>query len=264
MRPNTLRATWAKGEAVVSAWLSIPSSYAAELMAHQGFDAVIVDLQHGMVGFETAVTMLQAISTTATVPMARVSGNDPALVMQLLDAGAYGIICPMISSAEEAEKFVAACRYPPRGNRSFGPARGVLYGGPDYFTHADREVVVMAMIETREGLDALDAILAVPGLDGIFIGPNDLALALGAAPRSESDDEVVVHAIAGVLARTRAAGKAAGIFCSGGDAAAARIAEGFSLVIPGNDAAMLALAAHDALAKARPGRSTSSSGGSGY
>ena len=115
-----------------------------------GFDSVTVDLQHGMIGFDAAVAMLQAIASTPAVPLARVSRNEPALVMQLLDAGAYGIICPMISTVAEAELFVSACRYPPRGQRSFGPARGLLYGGPDYFDHADGEILTLAMLETAE------------------------------------------------------------------------------------------------------------------
>ena len=174
-------------ESLVNAWLAIPSTYSAEVMGHQGFDSVTVDLQHGMIGFDAAIPMLQALSSTA-VPLARVSKNDPALVMRLLDAGAYGIICPMVSTPEQARDFVSACRYPPKGGRSFGPARGLLYGGADYFAHADREIVTLAMLETVEAVANADAILAVEGLDEICIGPNDLSLAYGKPPKSEPDD----------------------------------------------------------------------------
>jgi len=251
-------------EAAVNAWLSIPSSYCAEVMGHQGFDAVTIDLQHGMIGFEQAIGMFQALSATPVLPLARVSRNDPALVMQLLDAGAYGIICPMISSVEEARSLVSACRYPPVGTRSFGPARGLLYGGPDYFQGANDEILVLAMIETRQGLDALDAILAVEGLDGIFVGPNDLALALGKTPKSEPDDQDVRQAIAHICERTRAHGKIPGIFCSTGEAAAQRIAEGFLLVTPGNDVGLLSQAAHRAVQVAKGTQPSKQGAGSGY
>lgn len=256
MRPNRLKQKLHNEEAVVNGWLSIPSSYSAEVMGHQGFDSVTVDLQHGMIGFEAAISMLQAISATPAVPMARVSRNDPALIMQLLDAGAYGIICPMISSSEEAGAFVAACRYPPLGERSFGPARGLLYGGSDYFLQANTELLTFGMIETREGYESLDAILAVDGLTGVYVGPNDLALAFGQRPSAEPDDPEVAQAIVHVAQRARAASKIAGIFCSSGEAASRRIGEGFMVVTPGNDVGLLSAAAKRAVAAANSKAST--------
>ena len=238
MRPNTLRHLHRDGRTIVNGWLSINSPYAAELAAHQGYDALTVDTQHGMVGFEGAVAMFQAIATTPAIPMARPSENSPAEIMRLLDAGAYGIICPMISSAGDAERLVAACRYPPAGSRSFGPARGLLYGGLDYFAGANAEVLVFAMIETRAALDNLDAILDTPGLDGIYIGPNDLSIEMGCPPRNEPDDPTVASAIARAREGATRRGQIAGIFCSDGAAAARRAAEGFHLVTPGNDAAL--------------------------
>lgn len=260
MRSNHLKEMCQRQQAAVNAWLTIASPYAAEVMGHQGFDTVTVDMQHGMIGFEQAVGMFQALSATSALPLARVSCNNPALIMQMLDAGAYGIICPMISSAEEARSFVSACRYPPVGTRSFGPARGLLYGGADYFQRANHEILALAMIETRAGLDALDAILAVDGLDGIFVGPNDLAVAMGKAPKSEPDDKAVRDAIAHICTRTLAQGKIPGIFCSDGEAAAQRIAEGFLLVTPGTDVALLSRAASRAVQAARdPARAQASS-----
>lgn len=251
MRPNRLRQLAAAGTPAVNAWLAIPSAYSAEVMGHQGFDSVTVDLQHGMIGFDAAVAMLQAIASTPAVPLARVSRNEPALVMQLLDAGAYGIICPMISTVAEAELFVSACRYPPAGQRSFGPARGLLYGGPDYFDHADGEILALAMLETAEAVENADAILAVPGLDGIYVGPNDLSLAMGRRPSAEPDDPEVAQTILSLCGKTRAAGRLAGIFCSSGEAAARRIREGFMLVTPGNDVGLLSKASKAAIAAAR-------------
>jgi 4-hydroxy-2-oxoheptanedioate aldolase len=174
MRLNKLKVAAAENRPIINGWLAIPSSYSAEIMGHQGYDAVTVDLQHGMIDFASALAMLQALSATPAVPLVRVADSTPAQIMRVLDAGAYGVICPMVSTPEQARRFVAACRYPPQGIRSFGPARGLLYGGADYPQHANREILTLAMIETREGLANIDAILDTEGLDGVFIGPNDL------------------------------------------------------------------------------------------
>lgn len=251
MRVNSLRAMKVAGTPVVNAWLGIPSSYAAEVVSHAGYDAVTVDGQHGMIGFDTALTMLQAISTTAAVPLARPSGLVPGEIMRWLDAGSYGIICPMISTRADAEALVAACRYAPQGGRSYGPARGLLYGGSDYFARANAEVLVLAMMETAEGLTNLDAIVATPGLDGVYIGPNDLCIALGLPPVSESAELQAVAAVEKIRLACAAAGKWSGIFCSNGAGAAARVAQGFNLVTPGNDVTLLRTAASAASAAAR-------------
>ena len=251
MRHNRLKELAKAGTPILNAWLAIPSAYSAEVMGHQGYDSVTVDLQHGMIGFDAAVAMLQALSSTPAVPIARVSKNDYALVMQLLDAGAYGIICPMVSSVKEAETFVSFCRYPPSGQRSFGPARGLLYGGADYFTHANDEILTLAMLETREAVANADAILSVKGLDGIYIGPNDLCLAYGAPPRPETDDPEVSALIKSLAAKTREKNLVAGIFCSSGEGAKRRIADGFNMVTPGNDASLLMSGSKAAIAAAR-------------
>lgn len=251
MRRNRLRDLKASGTPIVNAWMSIASPYAAEVVAHAGYDSVTVDCQHGMMGFETAVAMMQAISATAAIPMVRPTSNDPAQIMRLLDGGAYGVICPMISTADDAARLVSACRYQPAGTRSFGPARGLLYGGADYLAHANEEILVLAMIETEEGVRNIDDILAVPGIDGIYVGPNDLALAMGRAPSPESADTDVRDAIEQVRAKAVARGLIAGIFCSGGPASRDRIAQGFDLVTPGNDAGALRAAAATAMASIR-------------
>src|SRR5438477_1274549 len=169
MRKNELRNRLAGGGTVLNGWLSLANSYSAEIMAHQGFDSVTIDLQHGAVDYPAAVGMLQAISTTAAVPMVRVPWNEPILTAKLLDAGAYGVICPMINSKAQAEAFVEACRYPPRGSRSFGPNRAVLYGGADYWRHANEEILLFAMVETLEALADLEGITSVDGLDGVYV-----------------------------------------------------------------------------------------------
>jgi len=169
MRENILRALWQRDEYAVNGWLRLPATFSAEVMAHQGWDSLTIDLQHGLIDYETAVGMLQAISTTRTVPLVRVPWLEPGIIMKVLDAGAYGVICPMINSAAEGREFVAACRYPPAGIRSCGPTRANIYGGPDYIANANRTIVTMAMIETRSGLDSLDEILSIEGLDAIPI-----------------------------------------------------------------------------------------------
>lgn len=263
MRANLLKQRVANGQPIANGWLAIPSSYSAEVMGHQGFDSVTVDLQHGMIGFDAAISMLQALSSTPAVPLARVSKNDYALVMQLLDAGAYGIICPMISTPKDARDFASFCRYPPMGQRSFGPARGLLYGGADYFQHANTEILALAMIETQEAVANADTILATEGIDGIYIGPNDLCLAYGVAPAPESKDPGMAALIPDLAARTRAAGKIAGIFCSGGDGAITRIRDGFHMVTPGNDVALMSRASKEALSAIR-GTAPAAKSSTGY
>ena len=182
MRKNKLKEMFKKGEPIINGWLQIPSSFSAEVMSHQGWDSCTIDMQHGVIDYSNALTMLQAISTTVTTPLARVNWNEPGQIMKILDAGCYGIICPMVSNRNEAENFVKACLYPSKGYRSFGPVRGLLYGGNDYARHSDDEILKLAMIETKESLEKLDEILDTPNLDGIYIGPADLSLALGEEP----------------------------------------------------------------------------------
>src|SRR5262249_44077578 len=188
VRPNKIKQMWRDGRYVTLGWLSVSHGFAAEVMARQGFDALCVDMQHGTTDMSDVWPMLQAISQTDTVPVVRVPWNDPATIMKALDLGAYGIIVPLINTAEDAAKAVAACRYPPVGMRSSGPVRAVHYGGADYLAKANDEIVVMAMIETKEGLANLDAICATKGLDAVYIGPADLSFALGLPPGPDKTD----------------------------------------------------------------------------
>lgn len=253
MRNNVIRDRWAKGEAVVSSWLSIGNSYTAELAGWAGYDCVLIDLQHGMTDVQGMIGMLQALSSTPATPIVRVGSNDAALIMKCLDAGAYGIMCPMINSAAEARAFVEATMYPPLGNRSFGPARGLLYGGPDYFEHANDTIVRLAMIETLEGLENLDEICAVEGLDGIFIGPNDLGLTMGRGTLGDPTDPEVKAAILRCLHAAKAQDKHIGIFCPSSAVAARRAAEGFDFVVPNSEVNLLksALAAEAKAARVK-------------
>ena len=264
MRENRIRSIWKAGGAVVNGWLAIPSTFSAETMAHQGWDSLTIDLQHGVVDFQKAVDMLTAISTTNTVPMARVPWNEPGILMKVLDAGAYALICPMVNTREDAEKLVAATHYPPRGTRSFGPVRALLYGGADYPTQADDTVVVFAMIETKQALDNLDDILSVPGLDAIYIGPSDLSLALGCNPTFDDVEPPVVEAIDHILARAKAHGLVAGIHNGTPEAALKRIAKGFQFVTVSSDARLMAAGAQQVVNKMRAGAPQPPAGASGY
>ena len=240
MRENRLRSLWQEGKAAVNGWLAIANSFSTEVMAHQGWDTLTIDLQHGVIDYPAMVTMLQAISTTPTVPVVRVPWLEPGIIMKSLDAGAYAVICPMINTREEAQKLVAYTHYAPRGTRSFGPVRALYYGGADYPEKANDSIVRFAMIETAQALDNLDSILSVEGLDAIYIGPSDLSLALGCKPAFDDVDPPVAQAIDHILARAQAHGVKAGIHNGRPDVALARIAKGFSFVTVASDARLLA------------------------
>lgn len=241
MRANRLREIWAKGEAAVNGWASIPSAFATEVMAHQGFDSITIDMQHGITDYQVATTMLAAISTTNVVPLSRVPWNDPAWLGKIMDAGVYGVICPMINTPEQAETLVQSCKYPPRGYRSFGPARASLYGGADYWQHADAELIVMPMIETAEALKNLDAILSVPGVDAVYVGPADLSFSLGCKPpRLDQTDQPVVEAQKMIVKACKSHGVVAGIHCGTAAYASKMIADGYQFVTLASDSRHLA------------------------
>ncbi|MCA3217151.1 MAG: 2,4-dihydroxyhept-2-ene-1,7-dioic acid aldolase [Burkholderiales bacterium] len=254
MRENRLRSIWQRGDTAVNAWLTIGSSFAAELMAQQGWDALTIDLQHGVIDDHALVPMLQAIGSTAAVPLVRVPWLEPGILMKTLDAGAYGVICPMVNTREDAQKLVAFTSYAPRGMRSHGPARATLYGGPDYFAHANDTIVRFAMIESAQALDNLDAILSVAGLDAIYIGPSDLSISLGCAPAFDELAPVVAQAVEHILARARHHGVVAGIHNGSPQAALARSAMGFRFVTAGTDARLLAAGSQRILTQMRGGQ----------
>lgn len=251
MRENRLRTLWADDQAAVNGWLAIANSFSAETMAHQGWDTLTIDLQHGVIDYPAMVGMLQAISTTATVPIVRVPWLEPGIIMKTLDAGAYGVICPMVNTREEAQRFVAYTSYAPMGTRSFGPVRALLYGGADYPAKANETIVRFAMIETAQALDNLDAILSVEGLDAIYIGPSDLSLALGCKPTFDDVDPKVAQAIDHIVSRAQAHGVKAGIHNGRSDVAKARIAKGFRFVTVGSDARLLAAGSQQLLGEMR-------------
>ncbi|GAC1606880.1 MAG: aldolase/citrate lyase family protein [Ramlibacter sp.] len=253
MRENRLRHIWQTGGTAVNGWLAIPNSFAAETMAHQGWDSLTVDMQHGVVDYQAMVTMLQAISTTDTVPLVRVPWLEPGILMKSLDAGAYGVICPMINTRQDAQNLVDWTHYAPRGVRSFGPVRALLYGGADYPQQANDTIVVFAMIETAQALDNLDAILSVQGLDAIYIGPSDLSLSLGCTPTLDDVDPKAAQAIDHILERAKAHNVVAAIHNAGTESALRRQAKGFQLVTVSSDARLIAAGAQQVMAKMRAG-----------
>ncbi len=250
MRKNKLKKIIKNGKAVINGWLQIPNSFSAEVMAKQGWDSLTIDMQHGVVDYPNALQMLQAISTTDTVPMARVNWNEPGQIMKILDAGSYGVICPMVSNKDQAEKFVQACMYPPAGYRSFGPIRGMLYGGSDYGDYANDELLKIAMIETKEALDNLDAIMTTPGVDGIYIGPADLSLAINEKPSfDKSENDPVYSVIMKILEHAKKNNIFAGIHNMTPEYAQKMIEKGFQLVTVGSEQRFMTAGAKDAIEK---------------
>jgi 4-hydroxy-2-oxoheptanedioate aldolase len=243
MRENRLRSIWAAGKAATNVWATIAAPYATEMLAHQGWDSLTVDTQHGVVGYAEMVAMLTAVATTETVPLVRVGWNEPAEIMRAADAGALGVICPTISTAAECERFVGALRYPPLGYRSVGPNRA-RFMGADYAARANQTVLAIAQIETAAGLENVEAIAKIKGLDMLYIGPSDLGLSMGREGKIDQTDPVVVKAIEHVVAVAKANGLKTGIYCIQPDYSKAMIAKGFDLVTALTDATLIAAGAN--------------------
>ena len=250
MRENKLKKIFAEGKAAINGWLQIPNSFSAVVMAHQGWDSLTIDMQHGAVDYPNALQMLQAIATTDVVPMARVNWNEPGQIMKILDAGSYGVICPMVSNRKEAENFVKACLYPPKGYRSFGPIRGLIYGGSDYGKYANDELLKFAMIETKEALDNLDNIMSTPGLNGIYIGPADLSLAIGEEPGFDKPEgDKVYNTILKILEHAKKNNIIAGIHNQKPEYAEKMIKKGFQFVTIGSDQRFMSAGAKQVMSK---------------
>ena len=236
MRKNKIKQMMAEGKPVINGWLSIASTASAEAMAHLGWDSVTVDMQHGLVDYTSALPMLQTISSTDVTPLARVNWNESGQIMKILDAGCYGVICPMVSNKKEAEKFVQACMYPPNGYRSFGPIRGLIYGGSDYPDYANDEILKLAMIETKESLEKLDEIMSTPGVDGIYIGPADLSLAIGEKPGFDKPENTKAYSeILRILEHAKKNKIFAGIHNGTPEYATKMIEKGFNFVTIASD-----------------------------
>ncbi len=251
MRPNHVLRAWRADKQTIGAWLSIDSSFTAESMAHAGFDWLCVDLQHGLLDYNDLKVMLPAISTTRTIPLVRVPWNEPYEIMKALDVGAYGVVVPLINNRQEAEKAVSACRYPPDGMRSFGPARVAMYGGRGYARESNNETACIVMIETEEALGNLDEILSTPGVDAAYIGPSDLAYAIGLTPTGDNNDPKHVETVDRILAACKKHQVGAGIHTGSLEYTTRYLKQGFNMVTLGADGGFLMRLARQELVAAR-------------
>lgn len=231
-------------------WAAIASPFAVEVLAAPGLGYVCVDQQHGVVDYADAVNMFMAAQARGVAPLTRVPANEAWMIGKALDAGAQGVIVPLVNSREEAARAVAACRYPPKGVRSFGPTRAAVVGGRDIAALGDR-VLCFAMVETREALQNIEAIAGTPGLDGIYIGPADLALGLGLPPDLDKTEPEHAAAVEAIQAACRRNGIVAGIQCASGKSGRAYAERGFGLITITKDSSLLQAGARAELRAAR-------------
>jgi 4-hydroxy-2-oxoheptanedioate aldolase len=245
--------TWPNDNgAMLGGWLTIPGAFAAEVMGSAGFDWYCVDLQHGMITQADLIEMLQGLDVCGSLTLVRVPWNHPPDIMWALDAGAAGVIVPMVNDAEQARAAVRACRFAPAGARSWGPTRAALHARPGAPAELDASVRCIVMVETAEAVECLDDILAVPGIDGVFVGPSDLAISMGVDPRDGGDAE---HAavIERIVQRCLAHAVLPGIFCGTAQAAIRYRDMGYRLLALCSDLRLMRDAASRALASVRNG-----------
>jgi 4-hydroxy-2-oxoheptanedioate aldolase len=242
---SSLRERWQRGEATFGAWCTIPSSWTAEVASRLGHDWVCIDTQHGLIGYDTMLPMLQAISAGGASPLVRVPWNEPGAIMKALDAGAAGVIVPMVNSAEQAKAAVDVMRYPPEGSRSMGPVRARDVGG-DW-----QRPLSIVMIETVQAVDSADEILGVPGIDAVFVGPNDLAVSAGLESSYEGRHPQHRRLIERIAEAARTNGVAAGIMCGTAEVARQWHEVGFVMLGLQSDTRLLADATAELLAAAR-------------
>ena len=235
MKQQTLRDCWARRKGAINAWCSIPSAVTAEMMSMNDFDSITIDMQHGLVDYQAALNMLQVISGSGKTPMVRVPWNEPGIIMKSLDAGALGIICPMINTPDDAIDFVGATRYAPEGHRSSGPTRALMVHGANYHDEANENIITLAMIETEEGLDNVEKISSVEDLSGVYIGPSDLSVSLGLKPGLDRTEEVMINAIEKIKIACKKNNKKIGIHCLSPNYLNQKFQEGFDLATIGTD-----------------------------
>lgn len=226
--------SWQDGATVLGAWMFLREPVLAEAAGDAGYDYVCIDMQHGLASYTDAVAMLQALGRSAAAPVVRVPWNEPGIIGRVLDAGALGVIIPMVNDAQEAERAVAACRYAPAGSRSFGPLTAMTRHGVQYLGTANQQVACIPMIETVEAVERIDEILAVPGIDAVYVGPSDLSLTMGLPPLADHDDADFLDALATVVDSCNRNGVVPGVHASPA-LAAARAKQGFRMITVGFD-----------------------------
>jgi 4-hydroxy-2-oxoheptanedioate aldolase len=241
---NKVKEIWKSGKAVVNAWLAIPSGFSAEVMAQCGFDSVTVDMQHGVQDYQSMVQCFQAMHGHPVTPMVRVPWNEPGIIGKVLDGGAYGVICPMINTPQEAKNLVQYAKYPPKGTRSNGPIRSGMYGSAGaYQQTANDEIVLLPMMETKTAVENMEAILDVEGINGVYIGPSDLGFSYGLVPKLDREEPEILKIYDKIIKECDKRGLYPGIHCSGPVGAAKNIGMGFKLVTLANDSGIMATAA---------------------
>ncbi len=235
MKQQGLNKCWIEGKGAINGWCSIPSTITAEIMSLNKFDSITIDLQHGLIDYQTALNMLQTLSKIEITPMVRVPWNEPGIIMKLLDAGSLGVICPMINNKEDALKFVGATKDVPDGFRSSGPTRALMVHGGDYHNEANDKIISLAMVETEEALENVDEIASIDGLTGIYIGPSDLSISLGLKPGLDRTEEKIVQAIDKIKLACKKHNIKVGIHCLSPEFLKNKIKEGFDLTTLASD-----------------------------
>jgi 4-hydroxy-2-oxoheptanedioate aldolase len=249
---NKVKEAWKAGKPVVNGWLAIPNGFSAEMYAQAGWDSVTVDMQHGIQDYMSCIACFQGMQPHGVTPLVRVPWNEPGIVGKVLDGGAYGVICPMINTAEQARSLVSYCKYPPLGTRSNGPIRAGIYGeGGNYQKTANDEILVIPMIETREAVDHLESILDVPGIDGIYVGPSDLGLSLGLPPKLDREEADILKIYERLIRESDKRGIAVGLHNATAAYAKRMIGMGFKLVTISNEVGMMVMAARAAVRDVR-------------
>ena len=236
---NLVRERWNKGIPTINGWVTLPSSLSAEIMARAGFDTVTIDMQHGAIDYSGALELLTALAATEVTPLVRVPNSDPTFITRVLDVGALGVICPMISSAAEARTFAAGARYYPVGNRSSGPLRAAMIYGAEYFKQVNDAVLVLGMIETPGAIGNLDEILKIETMDGIYVGPNDLGIAMGMAAGTDREEPEFLRTLEDIARRANAHRKIPGLHTNSSNYASRAIAMGYGFVTVCADAGLI-------------------------
>ncbi len=238
MIENTVKTRWTAGSETLGLWLGTADPRTVEMLGALPFDYLNVDLQHGLGDYASMLASFQAMRASSAMPFVRVPWNEPGIIGRVLDAGAMGVIIPMVNSVQEAADAVAACRYPPAGRRSYGPLRAAGVLGPRYFEESNDKIAVIPMIETAEALEAIDDILEVEGIDAVYVGPSDLSLSLGLAPGNHNDDPLFTASLERIIDSCQRHGVIAGIHCQP-DLVALRRSQGFKMITAVTDTSAL-------------------------
>ena len=237
---HPLAEAFASRRPALGAWAGLPAAMSCEVMSRAGFDYVCIDMQHGLADYSDALAMLAAIDLGTATPVVRVPWNEQGIIGRVLDAGALGVIVPMVNSRGEAEAAVRSCRYAPEGSRSYGPTRAALRDGPGYFAGANQAVQCIPMVETAAALESLDDIVSTPGVDAVYVGPSDLSVSLGLPPGNNDGAAAFDDALAAIVAACGRHGVVPGIH-STPLLAPTRVAQGFRLVTVTTDNTALAV-----------------------